>query len=168
MRIRLTIILNLLLLVVFSYAAISAWGWPYATRLFVWAMAAPALLCLLAQLVIDLRHRIQPGRSENVLETADLPVDRSIPTALVVQRGLNFLAWLLGLFAAIWLFGFQAALPMFMISYLLFQAHAGWRLSLGLTVLVVTVQLVLFDQLLQIAWPEGVLIPWLEKITGMQ
>lgn len=166
MRIRLTIILNLLLLLVFSYAAISAWDWPYATRLFVWAMAVPALLCLLAQLVIDLRQGIQPPQLDNVLETADLPVDRSIPTALVVQRGLNFLAWLLGLFAAIWLLGFQPALPLFMILYLAIMARAGWRLSLGLTVLVAAVQLVLFEQLLQIEWPEGILITWFQEIMG--
>lgn len=166
MRIRLTILLNLVLLLLFSYAAISASDWPYATRLFVWAISAPALLCLLAQLVIDLRRKIQPGISEHVLETADLPVDRSIPTRLVVQRGLIFLAWLLGLFAAIWVIGFKAALPLFMVLYLVIEARAGWRLSLVMTVLVVIVQLVLFDQLLQIAWPEGVLVSWIEEIIG--
>jgi hypothetical protein len=166
MRIRPPTLMNLLLILAFSYAAISASGWPYATRLFVWAISAPALFCLFVQLVIDLRRKVQPGSPGDLFETADLPVDRSIPTRLVVQRGLNFLAWLLGFFAAIWLIGFKAALPLFMMSYLLFQARESWRLSLVLTLLVVAVQIVIFDRLLQIAWPEGVLVSWFERILG--
>ncbi|MFQ5850395.1 MAG: hypothetical protein ACE5JU_07380 [Candidatus Binatia bacterium] len=164
MKIRPTILLNLLLLAVFTFAAVSAWRWPFATRLFVWAISVPALLCLLAQLGIDLRQTNQAEMSENVLETADLPVDRSVPPKLVLHRGLNFLAWLLGLFGAIWLVGFQAATPLFMILYLKIQARSGWLLSLVLAAMIVAVQFVLFDRLLQIAWPEGVLISWFEEI----
>ncbi|MFQ5917222.1 MAG: hypothetical protein ACE5I0_05340 [Candidatus Binatia bacterium] len=164
MKIKLTVLLNLILLVVFIYAPLSAWEWPYATRLFVWAISVPTLLCLIAQLGIDLRRTNQPGTWENVLDTADLPVDRSIPPRIVFSRGINFLGWFLGLFVGIWLIGFQAALPLFMILYLAIQARSGWLLSLVMAGAVVAVQFVLFDRLLQIAWPKGVLISWFEKI----
>lgn len=164
MKIELTFIINVILLVVFIYAPLSAREWPYATRLFVWAISVPTLLCLIAQLGIDLRRTKQPGTWEEVLETADLPVDRSIPLQIVFSRGMNFLGWFLGLFVGIWLIGFQVALPLFLILYLLTQAQSGWLLSLGVAGSVMIVQFVLFDRLLQIAWPKGILISWFEEI----
>ena len=164
MKIELTFIVNVILLVAFIYAPLSAREWPYATRLFVWAISVPTLLCLIAQLGIDLRRTKQPGTWENVVDTADLPVDRSIPLQIVFSRGMNFLGWFLGLFVGIWLIGFQVALPLFLILYLLTQARSGWLLSLVVAGSVMIVQFVLFDRLLQIAWSKGILISWFEEI----
>ncbi len=164
MKIELTFIVNVILLVAFIYAPLSAREWPYATRLFVWAISVPTLLCLIAQLGIDFRRAKQPGTGEEVLDTADLPVDRSIPLQIVFSRGMNFLGWFLGLFVGIWLIGFQVALPLFLILYLLTQARSGWLLSLVVAGSVMIVQFVLFDRLLQIAWPKGILISWFEEI----
>ncbi len=164
MKIELTFIVNVILLVAFIYAPLSAWEWPYATRLFVWAISVPTLLCLIAQLGIDLRRTKQPGTWEDVMDTADLPVDRSVPLQIVFSRGMNFLGWFLGLFVGIWLIGFQVALPLFLILYLLTQARSGWLLSLVVAGSVMIVQFVLFDRLLQIAWPKGILISWFGEI----
>lgn len=156
--------MNLFLLVLFALAVVTAWEWPYAMRFFVLAIVFPTLCLLLVQLAVDLWQTNQPEMSEDVLATADLPVDRSVPTRLVLYCGLNFLGWLWGLFGAIWLLGFQAAMPLFMVLYLKVQAHEGWLLSLVLAVIVVAVQYMLFDQLLEIHWPQGILLSWFEEI----
>ena len=64
---------------------------------------------------------------------------------------------MLGFFAAIVLLGLLAAVPLFLFLYLKVQAREGWAMSIGLTAGVFAAFYGLFDALLHLPFPAGVL-----------
>ena len=65
--------------------------------------------------------------------------------------------WMLGFFAAIVLVGFMIAVPLFLFLYLKLQAREGWPMSIGLTLIVFAAFYGLFEALLHLPFPAGLL-----------
>jgi hypothetical protein len=95
-----------------------------------------------------------PARYAGVL---DIQVDRSIPPQVMLRHTIKTAAWIIAFACGIWLLGFLVSIPLFVFSYLVYEAQA--RKLVGLVIAGLTFLFVwgMFDQLMHLAWPEAVL-----------
>lgn len=81
--------------------------------------------------------------------------------AVLKRRAISIVAWTLGFFLAIWLLGFVLAVPAGIFLYLRFAGGERWSTSIVLSVAAWAAFYGLFDYLLHLPFPEGVLLEWL-------
>lgn len=147
---------TLFVLFLFVVGLYSSAEWQIQARLFPWVVGIPGLALCVMQLFNDFFQRGDP-KEQDIHGAMDLPVDRSVPVAVVVRRAVVSFGWVLGLFAAIWILGFVVAVPLFVFVYLTLQAREklwiGAAYSVGILMLIVGV----FHMILSVPWPEGLL-----------
>jgi len=155
-------IFTLLFLSAFILGVGNAASWEIQARLFPWVIGIPAIALCLFQLAGDFFGRKKTGQ-EDTRGMMDLPVDRSVPTAVVIQRALTSFFWLCGVLAAIHLFGLVVAVPLFVLLYLRFQGGEGRWLSFRCSAAMALILVGVFHLVLNVPWPEAVW-PHLEEI----
>jgi hypothetical protein len=144
--------LSILIMVVAGYAVFAASAWPWKAALFPLAIGVP-LFCLAAtELLWSLFGKGAPV--EDAVEGD--PALEGASRRMLVAAG-----WMVGFLAAIVLLGFPVAVPLFLILYLKLQGGEGWVLSIIITVVVSAVFYGLFDALLHLPFPAGLLFSWL-------
>ena len=134
--------LSIGVLLVSGYAVFAATGWPWKAALFPLAVGIP-LFCLAA--------------TELLWAFLGAGEKREAPEPATQRRVALVAGWILAFFAAIVLLGFLAAVPLFLFLYLKLQAREGWALSIGLTAGAFAVFYGLFDALLHLPFPAGLL-----------
>jgi tripartite tricarboxylate transporter TctB family protein len=145
-----SLILSIGVLLMSGYGIYAATAWPWKAALFPLAIGIP-LFCLAA--VEGLWAFFgDHGAREGTMDLQITPPGRATWLAA---------AWMLAFFAAIVLFGFTIAVPLFVLVYLRFQGGEGWTLSIVITVVVAAVFYGLFDALLHLPFPSGLLLDWL-------
>jgi len=142
--------LALLVMLASGYGIYAASGWPWKAALFPLAIGVPLFAMALAEALWVLF-----GSTPAPAEGAELAV-RSPGRAVMVGG-----AWMLGFFAAIILLGFPVAVPLFVLLYLKLQGGEGWVISIVITAAVFGVFYGLFDALLHLPFPAGLLFSWL-------
>jgi hypothetical protein len=152
MRFEAKTLFTLFMVVISAYIVVSAWDWPFGTRLFPMIMGFTALILSLLQFSWELYRSVKGKLTDKREETGDLQIDWRMGSRAVAHRAGNFFAWLFGFFFCIWIFGFFVAVPLYSFFYLKFQAKEGWWLSLTLTLAVFLFFFVLFDQILHLHW----------------
>jgi hypothetical protein len=80
-----------------------------------------------------------------------------LATRVVVQRTIAILLWIFGCFIAIWLLGFPYAVPLVILLYLKF-ARESWKITAIVTFCAWIFFWGLFERLLNVPFPEGLLI----------
>ena len=148
---------TLFILSLFILGVFTASEWQIQARLFPWAIGIPGLALCAMQLIGDFIHRGDPEDGQDLRGAMDLPVDRSVPIAVVVKRSVNSFGWVLGLFAMIWFIGFVVAVPLFVLLYLTIQAREKAWISVAYSVGMLTLIIGVFHIILSVPWPEGVL-----------
>ena len=89
---------------------------------------------------------------------ADPPeVTSSLEPAFVRRRAVSITAWTLGFLLAIWLLGFVVAVPVACFLYFRFAGREKWSTSILLSLAAGVIFYGLFDYLLHLPFPEGVL-----------
>lgn len=149
-----TIVWLVVFLVLFSESR----GWSPPARRFPWTVLSIAVVCTFTQIGIDLRRALSPNAADDEESYADIPVDRSVPTSVVVLRGATVLAWLLGVFLVIWLFNFSVALPLFVTSFVLYHERRAWKMAATLGIFVYLLIDQVFRNLLHTPWPNSVFL----------
>ena len=145
-------------LVLLAAAVVTAWPWPFATKLFPLTIAIPVLLVAAAQFAKDAFFKGGADEDSEPRERIrDIEVDRSVPARLVAQRAGTFYLCAVGLLAAILLIGFKLSVPLFMVFYFRRFSRAGWIVTLVLTGLLTGLVLGLFDAVLHVGWPDSLL-----------
>ena len=152
MRFEAKTLFTLFMVVISVYTVLSAWDWPFGTRLFPLIMGFTVLILSLFQLSWELYQSAHAKSSDKREETGDLQIDWRMGSRVVVRRAGIFFAWLFGFFFCIWIFGFFVAVPLYSFLYLKLQAKEGWWLSLALTFAVFLFFVGLFDQILHLHW----------------
>lgn len=145
---RASIGLSIGVLVVSGYAVFAATGWPWKAALFPLAIGVP-LFCLAATEL--LWAWLGTEQEQDSMELA-LSTDAAAGRRVALAAG-----WMLAFFAAIILLGFMVAVPLFVFLYLKLQAGEGWAMSIGLTLIVFGAFYGLFDALLHLPFPAGLL-----------
>jgi TctA family transporter len=153
---------TLLFFVIFAGAVFTARDWQLQARLFPWVVGFPILALCTYQLFKDLFVRTEASDEAEALGFMDLPVDRSVPVSIVIQRALNIFGWILGLFAMIWLIGFVVSVPLFVLLYLILQAREKTWIAIVYMIGMLAFIIGVFHVILSIPWPEGV-FPQLEQ-----
>jgi putative tricarboxylic transport membrane protein len=136
-----------------------AQGWRMQARLYPWAIGIPMLILALIQVIMDLKG-VKAKQSADATPM-DFQFAQDIDPAIAKKRAITMFGWLLGFFVAIVLFGFPIAIPLMMFTYMRFQGKESWVLSIVLTVIAWFFFYGLFVKLLNLPFPEGVIITWL-------
>jgi hypothetical protein len=133
---------SLALAAIAGYALYAASTWPLKAALFPRVTAAPLLVLALLQLFLQLRA----------------------PELLLTQerrRTLTAFAWMAGFVLLVVLGGFPTAIPVFVFSYLMVHASAGWVRSTLLSAAAWGFFHLLFERMLRLPFDSGLLGSWL-------
>lgn len=130
-----------------------SFGW--RAGLFPWAVTVPALFLAVAQL-----GRALLGRPES---PGPEPVEAGSrePSTLTSRRTAEIAAWIVAMYAAIWLVGFAGATLMTTFLYLKLGARERWVPSLALSLGGFLLVYGLFERVLGVPFPPGRLLAWL-------
>lgn len=148
-------------LVVIATLALALWqsrNFGFRAGLFPWVIGIPTLILAVAQLGRDLygkkkKKELYPGETP---ETEVSPEDTK-------RRTISIILWTIGFFVAIWLLGFSYAVPLTILLYLKLAGHERWPLSIAVTFFSWLFYWGLFERMLNVPFPEGLLI---ELIKG--
>jgi hypothetical protein len=149
---RASLILSLGIMAISGVAAIGALAWPLKTALFPLVISIP-LFCLAAAETVAI---VLSGPRFGMTKDFQRP-PAEVPGTLAASRSFIAIGWILGFFAAILLFGFLVAVPVFLLAYLRLQAKEGWILSIVFTAIVWGAFWGLFDYLLHLPFNAGLL-----------
>ena len=150
-RRRWDVVFGVVLVVVFAYAAVTALSYPEEARLLPLAVALPGLALAVVHVALSLRPQ--------AAASAELPDENEpLTTEERTRRTLLIAAWIAGIFVAIYLLGFQIAVPLAAIAYLRVMAREGWLMSAGIAVLCWALVFGIFDRVLHVPLPTGQLL----------
>jgi TctA family transporter len=134
----------------------------YRAGLFPWVIGTPTLILALGQLARDVYGK-KKKKIAGLAESVETHID--IAPEIVRQRTLAILLWTIGFFVAIWLLGFSYAVPLTLLLYLKFAGNEKWPMTIAVTFFTWLFYWSLFEWLLKVPFPEGLLI---ELIKGPQ
>ena len=83
-----------------------------------------------------------------------------------VRRELVLWAYFLALVGGILLFGFWVTIPIFLMAFLRFQAHANWGLTLALSIAATAVLYLALEQAFQIELHRGFVTEYVRDQMG--
>jgi len=149
---RPALILGVLIMAVAGYAAFGALAWPLKTALFPLVISGP--LFVLAAIEVALVV-IEGARFSQTRDFQRPPAE--VPSSVAAPRALRATGWILGFFAAILLFGFPIAVPLFVLLYLKVEARTGWIFTVVFTALVWAAFYGLFGYALHLPFASGLL-----------
>jgi hypothetical protein len=149
------------LVLFFAFFVWRAKDWPGVVRLFPWAIGFPMLVVSIVLLIGALFGRPESKPSDH--GAADFRFTQGLDAALVRKRTLTTFAWLFATLAAIWLFGFLIALPLIVFLYTRVQSREPWSLSLALAGVCWLMLVGLFDRVLHLPFPEGIVFGLLKE-----
>lgn len=141
--------------------AVSGWGvysaldWPLKAKLFPLVIGIP-LFCLAAAEAIWAVFGTEAADA-----AADFKLSEGQDDIVVRRRTLLAAGWAIGFFAAIVLLGFQAAVPLLVFAYIRLQGKESWLFTIVFTAAVSAVFYGLFDLVLHLPFPPGLLFGWL-------
>ena len=136
------------------WGIVSAWSWPMKAALFPLVISIPLFLLAAAEVLWVLFG------SAKQTAAADFKLSDHLPQSVALRRTLLAAVWILGFFVAILLLGFLVAVPAFVFVYLRLQGKQGWVFSAVFTAAVFAFFYGLFDLLLHLPFPPGLLLSW--------
>jgi uncharacterized membrane protein YedE/YeeE len=144
----------LVLIAVFAYATVTALSYPEGAKLFPLAIAIPSFALAVVLAVSSLRARGTTAPPQ----PADPDDDPTLSPEERTRRTIAIAVWILGIFAAVYLLGFLVAIPISAAAYLRFAARESWAMSAGIAALCWALVFGVFDRLLHLPLPAGVLL----------
>ncbi len=148
------VLFSALLVLLIVWALWESRHWGFRTRLFPWVIGFPALALALMQLNLEFTAFSHSKAAEKVQQLGE-------EAALVRRRTVSISAWIFGFFVAIWLLGFSIAVPFSTFLYLKVGARERWPITVILTLLAWGGFSGLFEFILHVPFPEGLLFSWL-------
>ena len=174
-----SLVMTLVMLTIFVVLVFIASGYPANARFMPFVVGLPAIgLCLL-QLALDIRERRHVAVSadhRSIFEKAEETVSRIAgrqvefevaheqpavvetdipPDGETVRRELVLWGYFLGFIGGILLFGFWVAIPVFLVTFLRFQAKSSWRTSLVLGIAASIAFFFIFEKGLRVSLHPG-------------
>jgi len=158
LKIRPQAIFSFVFLIFFIVFVYQAREWRLQARLYPWAIGIPMLILALVQVIFDLKG--VESKPDSGGAPVDFQMSQDIEPALAKRRAINIFSWIFGFFVLIWLLGFSLAIPMMVFGYLRIQSREPWALSIILTVAAWFVFWALFIRLLNLPFPQGLILEW--------
>ena len=154
MHSRASLILGVAIMILSGLAVVVALDWPWKAKLFPLVIGVPVFCLATAEVVWTLFGSTHRG------QVMDYQLSANLPERVTLVRTLQAAGWMFGFFGAIILLGFPVAVPLFVFLYLRLQGREGWGLSVVTTVAVWGFFYGLFDRLLHLPFPPGVIQGW--------
>jgi hypothetical protein len=151
------LLFSLFLILVAGYAALSASYWSFKTGFFPLAISIPLLILVLLNLVLEFVGGAEKARGPAV----DTEFTNDVAPEVARRRVVETFSWIAGFILLVFLVGFPAAVPLFLVSYLAIQSQVGWLLSASLTVITWGFFNFLFQRLLNLQFEAGVIQTWM-------
>jgi hypothetical protein len=172
--------MTLALLAIFVVMIAISSRYPAGARFMTFVVGLPAIALCLLQLALDARDRARApngARGPSALEIAQRQVSQKVGRAVDfevpqtgpgndepaldprtrVLRELTVWGYFLALIAGVLLFGFQLAVPVFLLAFLRFYAGAKWTTAVGLTATASLVIYFAFEKVLRMPLHPGLL-----------
>jgi hypothetical protein len=105
--------------------------------------------------LIELALSIWGSEKEGDGHAVDFQLTDTVEPALARKRTIAIIIWTLGFLALIFLVGFPLAVPIFVFAYLKVAGQEPWTLTIALTAISWLAMDGLFDRLLHLPFPEG-------------
>ena len=143
-------------IVVIMLLALALWqsrNFGYRAGLFPWAIGIPTFILAIAQLGRDLYGKKKIKAAEFGQST-----DVEVSPKETQQRTIAVILWTVGFFLAIWFLGFSYAVPLTILLYLKFAGKETWLMTAIVTFCSWLFYWGLFEKLLNVPFPEGLLI----------
>lgn len=157
MKISSRIGFTLFIVALFAWAVANAFTWGFKAGIFPLVITIPALGMALLQLVFDLSEA-KGHRKEQKDASPDLKFEEAVDPATARKRALTTIAWIVGFMIAIQLFGIYISAISFVFLYLKVQSRERWLISISMTVFCGLFVYGLFDRLLHVPFPPGIVI----------
>jgi putative tricarboxylic transport membrane protein len=162
LKIRPAAIFSFCAFIFFCVFVYQAQEWRMQARLYPWAIGIPMLILAAIQVILDFKGVKAKQSTDGAPPTPmDFQFTQEVEPAIAKKRAITMFAWLFGFFVAVLLVGFSIAIPLMMFTYMKFQGKESWVLSLVLTVIAFIFYYALFVRVLNLPFPEGLLLPWL-------
>ncbi|MBI2985139.1 MAG: tripartite tricarboxylate transporter permease, partial [Deltaproteobacteria bacterium] len=159
LRFRPVSLLTFFFLALFAAAVVLGWEWPLIAKMMpVYVVAAPGFILAAIQLFREVTGWERKGGQASAGYEADEVFAIRLERRTEVRRTLAFFGWFAGGAMAIWLLGTVIALPLFMLLYTLIEGKERWRVSLLMSASALLFVWGLFEYILEIRWPPGVLL----------
>jgi hypothetical protein len=156
LKVRPQAVFSFLFLIFFVVFVYQAQDWRMQARLYPFVIGIPMLILALIQVILDAKG------IESKPDSGGAPVDfqatREVDPAVAKRRAVNMFSWIFGFFFLIWLLGFPIAIPVMVFCYLKIQSREPWPLSIILTVCAWVAFWGLFVWLLNLPFPQGILL----------
>ena len=146
-------VLSLAAACVAGYALYASWNWPFRTALFPRVIALPILFLALIESALS----VWSSESERGGHAVDFQLTDTVEPALARKRTIAIIFWTLGFLVLILLVGFPLAVPIFVFAYLKIAGREPWTLTLILTAISWLSMEGLFNRLLHLPFPEGLI-----------
>jgi hypothetical protein len=134
-----------------GYVLYAASAWQLQARLFPWVVAAPLLALSATRLVITLRS------PSTAVSTSSDAAELGLWNPLARRETGRLVGWLAAFLVLIWLFSFLIGLPLAMLAYLKLESREKWPLTIGLSLATFGYLYAVFDQVLHVPWPPGLI-----------
>lgn len=152
---RASLILGVTIMILSGAAVVLALDWPWKAKLFPLVIGVPMFCLATAEVVWAM---FGTARRDEVM---DYQLSENVPPRTAAVRALQAAGWMLGFFGAIALAGFPLAVPLFVLLYLKLQGREGWGLSFVISLCVWGAFYGLFDRLLHVPFPAGLIQGWM-------
>ncbi|HET9548777.1 MAG TPA: tripartite tricarboxylate transporter TctB family protein [Candidatus Binatia bacterium] len=159
MKLRPAALFSICAFIFFCVFVYMAQDWRMQARLYPWAIGIPMLVLAIVQVILDLKG-VTAKQSADATPM-DFQFTKDVDATTARKRAITMFAWLVGFFFAIWLLGFPIAIALMMFTYLKFQGGESWVLSITLTIIAWLFFYSLFVRLLNLPFPDGLLMTWL-------
>lgn len=146
-------VLSLSAAFVAAYALYAAWNWPFRTALFPRVIALPILILALTEWALS----VWSSEKEREGHAVDFQFTDTVEPALARKRTIAITIWTLGFLVLILLVGFPLAVPIFVFAYLKIAGREPWTLTIVLTAISWLSMEGLFNRLLHLPFPEGLI-----------
>ena len=149
-----SLLLGLSIMIGSGWAVYTAAGWPWKAALFPMVIGIPVFCMAAVEVLWTLFGSTSRG------EVMDFQMSSNLPDKVTLVRTLEVVGWMLGFLGAIVLISFPVAVPLFVFLYLKLQGREGWGWSLGLTLAVWGLFHGLFERMLHLPFPDGLIQTW--------
>jgi hypothetical protein len=137
----------------FGYVLVQSFKWPIGTALMPRIAIIIGVPFLIARVITLARHGLK--QPDAIMDTGFRLGDDPRREARNFARICTFIV---GLYLAIWVFGFHIALPLGMFLYLFFFASMGWIGSTVVAASFLAFIVGLYDNVLHISWHEPLIL----------
>jgi hypothetical protein len=144
---------TLALIVILALALWTSRNFGYRAGLFPWVIGIPTFILCFFQLARDIG-----GKQKKVVTVGVDQAQVEIAPEVITQRTITVIGWTVGFFVAIWLLGFPIAVPLMILLYLKMAGQESWLMTALVTFFTWLFYWGLFEKLLNVPFPEGLLI----------